>query len=130
MTQSNQALINVLNSENYFELLTFIDALNDKYKENWEKAIDLELQSLLENETWKILPENKQTIKTKWVCKIKKDGNNKPDCFKARLVAKTENCIFYNKDLIIALYVDDIVISSKDKDKIQFSKDYISKELK
>ena len=79
-----------MNSENYFESLTFIVALNDKYQ---DKVIDSELQSLLENETWeiKILPEKKQKIKTKWVFKIKTDGNNKPERFKARLVAKGYN---------------------------------------
>jgi hypothetical protein len=46
------------------------------------------------------LPEDKNTIKTKWVFKIKRDSKNKPERFKARLVAKgydQEKGIDYNE---------------------------------
>ncbi len=72
------------------EPTTYAEALNSPLREKWVEAIDSELTSLIENETWTPaeLPKDKYTIKTKWVFKIKRDSKNKPERFKARLVAK------------------------------------------
>lgn len=45
------------------------DALNSKYAEQWKQAINKELESSAENETWEIvdLPENCPVIDSKWV---------------------------------------------------------------
>lgn len=56
----------------------------------WQKAIDEELMSLKENQTWTLvdLPADKKPIQCKWVFKIKKDSDGKVTKYKARLVAK------------------------------------------
>jgi hypothetical protein len=84
------------------EPATYAEALNGPLSEKWFEAIESELQSLEENETWTIteLPEGKNTIKTKWIFKIKRDNKNNPERFKARLVAKgygQEKGIDYNE---------------------------------
>ncbi|CAH2086634.1 unnamed protein product [Euphydryas editha] len=57
------------------EQLTYEEAVNGKYKEEWLKAIQAELEALCKNETWKkvSLPVGKKLIDTKWVFKIKKE---------------------------------------------------------
>src|SRR5947207_14029587 len=56
----------------------------------WRKAIEEEIQSIIDNQTWDLsdLPANRQVIGTKWVLKKKRDGNNNVICYKARVVAK------------------------------------------
>ena len=191
-----------------------------------------------ENNVWIVsnLPEGKKTIKTKWIFKIKKNSNNEPERFKARLGAKgfsqkegidynetfapvvkheslrlflaisvnenykmhhidistaflygeldeevyidppecykgnleehqvlklvkalyglkqaprqwnsklvdtfrefglnklqTDNCIFYNQDLLVAIYVDDMAIASRDLRKIDEFKKKVSEKFK
>ena len=49
-----------------------------------------EMQSIENKKTWVLcrLPPGKKCIGSKWVFKIKKDGNNKVTRYKARVVAK------------------------------------------
>lgn len=70
--------------------LTIEEALARPDSELWQKAIDDELNSLKENETWSLvdLPADKKPIQCKWVFKIKKDSDGKVTKYKARLVAK------------------------------------------
>lgn len=51
----------------------------------WKAAVDKEMESLLENNTWTVVPypKDKNIIESKWVLKIKSDGQ-----YKARLVAR------------------------------------------
>lgn len=53
------------------------DLKNRFDKEEWRKAIDEELKSLKENNTWTEakLPIGKRAIETKWVFRLKKDKN-------------------------------------------------------
>jgi hypothetical protein len=66
------------------EPINFREALTD---DNWKHAMQDEYNSLLENNTWHLVPpsNNKNVIDCKWVYRIKKhaDGSNR-----ARLVAK------------------------------------------
>ena len=66
------------------------EALKSSHKEKWQEAINSELDSLKEINTWIVsnLPSGKKAIKTRWVFKIKTNSNNQPERFKARLVAK------------------------------------------
>lgn len=59
-------------------------------KEEWEEAMQEEINSLKENNTWSLtkLPDGRKTVKTKWVFKTKRDNNGKIVRYKARLVAK------------------------------------------
>lgn len=70
--------------------LTIEEALSRPDSDLWQKAIDQELQSLKDNNTWMLvdLPADKKPIQCKWIFKIKKDSDGKVIKYKARLVAK------------------------------------------
>ena len=65
------------------------EALTGVDRNKWKEAMDNEMQSLVENQTWELvdLPDGRKPIGVKWVFKIKEnsDGNIR---YKARLVAK------------------------------------------
>lgn len=66
---------------------TIEEAINSPQKEKWIQAMNRELQSLKENDTWEIsnMPKGATLLGTKWVYKqkINEQGKSK---FKARLV--------------------------------------------
>jgi Reverse transcriptase (RNA-dependent DNA polymerase)/Integrase core domain/GAG-pre-integrase domain len=76
------ALIATLPSQ---EPLNFQQALASNDWKKWEKAIESELKSIRDNDTWELvrLPVGRKAIGSKWVFKIKADGR-----FKARLCAR------------------------------------------
>lgn len=57
---------------------------------NWLKIVDLELKSLINTNTWDLvpLPPNKRPIGRKWIFKIKFHINGTIERYKANLVAK------------------------------------------
>lgn len=57
---------------------------------NWETAMEEEMKSLRENNTWTMteLPPGRKTIKSKWVFKTKRNDIGEIVRYKARLVAK------------------------------------------
>ena len=69
--------------------MTYDQAINSPDGENWNRAIQSELQSLQENNVWEYesLPAGKHTVGTRWLFKRKRnsDGTTR---FKARLVAQ------------------------------------------
>ena len=69
------------------EPINFKQAAKDH---NWKMAMEREMQSIEENNTWKLseLPPGKKTIGLKWIFKLKKDAEGKVLKHKARLVAK------------------------------------------
>lgn len=71
------------------EPVTYADAMTRSDKSKWKEAIDREMQTLEENNTWEIcdVPENQKVVSSKWVFKIKRDSQNFPQ-YKARLVAR------------------------------------------
>jgi hypothetical protein len=58
--------------------------------ENWVKATNEELDQIVKNQTWELVPrpENKNIIGTKWVYKNKMNENGQVIRNKARLVCK------------------------------------------
>ena len=69
----------------------FLEANSSPDKENWKKAMDEEMRSLVKNHTWKLarLPKGKKAIGCKWVYAQKEGFPSKNDVrYKARLVAK------------------------------------------
>lgn len=69
---------------------TKAEAMMRKDKGKWSKAFDEELESHDKYQTWTVVPrtKNMKVIDSKWVLKIKKDGNGNIERYKARLVAK------------------------------------------
>ena len=63
------------------------EALKDQ---EWKEAADSEYQSLMENETWKLvkLPTGRKPVGYKWIFKTKCTSDGKVERYKARLVAK------------------------------------------
>ncbi|XP_024316275.1 uncharacterized protein LOC100822297 isoform X1 [Brachypodium distachyon] len=61
-----------------------------KQNSSWKHAMEEELKSILENDTWNMvdLPAGQKPIGLKWVFKLKKDPSGKIVKHKARLVAK------------------------------------------
>lgn len=64
-----------------------IDKLADK--EEWIKATDSEIASLMEHQTWELvpLPPGRKALKNKWVFRIKRDAYGNITRYKARLCA-------------------------------------------
>ena len=62
----------------------YSSAVHSSQKQDWEIAMDKEIRSIRENDTWTVIPNRGQkTIKCRWVYTRKTNG-----LFKARLVAK------------------------------------------
>ncbi|MBW0495008.1 hypothetical protein O181_034723 [Austropuccinia psidii MF-1] len=70
--------------------LTYNQALNSDNRENWTKAINREIQSMIDLDVWEEVPIKKdfKLVGTTWVFKTKKDKNNQIIQHKARLCAQ------------------------------------------
>ena len=66
------------------------EALTSEHGKQWKDAADSEYESLMKNETWKLveLPSGRKPIGCKWVFKVKYGSDGKVERFKGRLVAK------------------------------------------
>ena len=66
------------------------EALSGPDKEEWRKAINEELESLIRNGTWDVVPKptGRDVITCKWVFKIKRNAEGDIERYKARLVAR------------------------------------------
>lgn len=66
------------------------ETINSNEKKEWCEAIQEEINALSVNKTWdeKPLPEDKETIGSRWVFNIKTHKNGEISRFKARLCAK------------------------------------------
>ncbi|CAI5517653.1 unnamed protein product [Closterium sp. Naga37s-1] len=72
------------------EPATLKEALESSDAEEWKKAMESELKSIEENDTFELveLPEGRTAITSKWLFKIKSDADGKIERYKSRLVAK------------------------------------------
>lgn len=68
----------------------YVDAVNCKDSDQWKLAMDHEINSLIQNETWESteLPKDAKPVSCKWVYKIKRKPDGSIDKFKSRLVAR------------------------------------------
>lgn len=82
--------IMALEANNLYEPQTHTQAISCKDKEKWIKAIESEINSLRDNETWELveLPKGRKAIPCKWIFKIKTNPDGSIDKYKARLVVK------------------------------------------
>ena len=85
----DEELLAVYYAAEYGEPLTLKEAMESENNESWKGAIESEMKSLHDNQTWDLtdLPPGRTAIGSKWLFKIKKDGTGNKR-FKARLVAK------------------------------------------
>ncbi|CAI5946275.1 unnamed protein product [Closterium sp. NIES-65] len=72
------------------EPATLKEALESSDAEEWKKALESELKSIEENDTFELveLPEGRTAITSKWLFKFKSDADGKIERYKSRLVAK------------------------------------------
>ena len=68
----------------------YSEAIESPNSSEWKTAMDEEMNSLLQNETWYLadLPEGRKAIGNRWVYRLKRSADGEIDRFKARLVAK------------------------------------------
>ena len=68
---------------------TLSEALSSEHSGLWRDALNLEYKSLIDNDTWDLVPPpNGVIVGSKWVFKVKRDVSGELDRFKARLVAQ------------------------------------------
>jgi hypothetical protein len=74
----------------FHEPNTYKQAMKSPDAVLWRKAAEEEINSLLANGTWELvpLPEGKKAIGSRWVFKVKKNADGSIERYKARLVAK------------------------------------------
>lgn len=81
-----------LNAESFVDEVpeTYEEIYTRNDKDDWKQAVQEEIKSLDENDTWDIvdLPPGKRAISSKWVFRIKRDTNGDIERYKARLVVK------------------------------------------
>ena len=82
-----EALISVLE---IFEPKTYRQARMSVNWDDWKKATEKELASLMENDVSQVVPKppHRKIVDCKWVFKVKADKNGKLERLKARLVAR------------------------------------------
>ena len=70
--------------------LSYKQAMNDVDRDQWIKAMNLEMESMYFNSVWELVdqPDGVKPIGCKWIYKRKRDQTGKVQTFKARLVAK------------------------------------------
>lgn len=84
--QTPQVLMTQLTKESR----SYKEATNTDQAKEWTLAMEEEMKSLLENETWTLVkrPVNKRVLSSRWVYRIKPGEKGIPERFKARLVIR------------------------------------------
>src|SRR5215813_721669 len=80
----------VVSSSEVDDPLTYRSAMDDPDKDEWLKAMNLEMESMYSNSVWEHVdqPVGVKPIGCKWIYKRKRGVDGKVQTFKARLVAK------------------------------------------
>jgi hypothetical protein len=73
-----------------YEPITLVEAMSKEDGERWKEAINKEINSLKNNNTWELVPllEGRKHVGSKWVFWIKGKANGEINKFKAKLVVK------------------------------------------
>lgn len=88
--------LRLINFAFFIDPMTVAEAKGGPNANEWKLAMDDEIKSHAENNTWSLtkLPNNRKPIKAKWVFKTKSDDKGNIVRYKARLVAKGCSQIF------------------------------------
>jgi hypothetical protein len=80
----------VITNDGIEDPLFFKKAMSDVDKDEWIKAMNLEMESMYFNSVWELVdkPDGVKPMGCKWIYKRKRDVDGKVQTFKARLVAK------------------------------------------
>jgi hypothetical protein len=80
----------VMNANHIVEPQSYGEATTGENATEWKLAIQRELESLKENDTWNVVSKkpDDNIVKNKWVFKVKYNPDGSIERFKARLVAK------------------------------------------
>src|ERR1051325_9842900 len=70
--------------------LSYKQAMNDRDKDQWIKAMNLEMDSMYYNSVWELVdrPDGVKPIGCKWIYKRKRGVDGKVQTCKAKLIAK------------------------------------------
>ena len=82
---------NVTIANKIFEEPSFYeDAISSSNCDNWKEAMEQEMKSLRDNDTWDLveLPRDRKTVGSKWIYKAKIKADGSIERYKARLVAQ------------------------------------------
>ncbi|KAA0046983.1 gag/pol protein [Cucumis melo var. makuwa] len=88
--------------------LTFKQAMNDVYSDQWIKAMDLEMESMYSNSVWTLVdqPNDVRPIGCKWIYKRKRDQAGKDRLLKLDLWQKMDvKTVFLNGNLEESIYM-------------------------
>ena len=69
---------------------SFNEAMQSEDSDDWRAAMDKEMESMKQNQTWDLVPapQGKNVVGSRWVYKNKTSADGTPSSYKARLVAQ------------------------------------------
>ena len=72
------------------EPTNYEEAMMSPDSAKWHEAMKAEMETIYENKVWNLvdLPDDRQAIENRWICKKKTDADGNVTVYKARLVAK------------------------------------------
>ncbi|KAH9797006.1 hypothetical protein KPL71_005721 [Citrus sinensis] len=117
---------------------TFGEALRSSESDQWKLAMEEEMKSLHQNQTWELikLPKGKMAIGNKWVyTKNNRQGSGTKDLinlYKGK--SEHDHCVYFRRlpdgaFIYLLLYVDDMLIASKNRDEIERLKKQLASEF-
>ncbi|GJR73351.1 gag-pol polyprotein, partial [Tanacetum coccineum] len=100
------------------------------------EAMQKEIEALHKNKTWEMvpLPGGRKPIGNKWVYKIKINGDDQVERYRARTELHADPCAYFkrfgnNDFVILLLYVDDMLVAGPNKDRISKLKAQLAREF-
>jgi hypothetical protein len=69
---------------------SFQEIMKSKHKNEWKEAMDKEIKSIKDHQTWELVPRprNQKVIGSRWIFKIKRHADGSIERYKARFCAK------------------------------------------
>jgi hypothetical protein len=89
-TDRHEAECLIACDDNDEKATSFKEIMKSKHKDKWKEAMDKEIKSIMEHETWELVPrpDNQKVIGSRWIFKIKRHADGSIERYKARFCAK------------------------------------------